>query len=311
MFGLNSNNGQSNENQSVIETNQINILDQTVPHEACSEKYLTIPTREILDVFEELGFSYNEDSLWTSKSRKTSRIGKGKHMITLRHPDLQVAKELRNELIPQMYLWNSYDRSIQLKIIIGFWRMVCENRMAVGSGIVDPITFKHIAGLNNKQVRKNQLIQSVQNAADKFKAVSEYVLSLKDVTMTKDEKLEFARRMVEIRLVGTSEEATLQSKGIEITKTMLEESILNPNRIEDVGDSAWLVANVVQENLVSPRNFARFSYVKTYVNSKQETVRKDKNARELKNRVRIDSLNTSLFQELNNVVGDRKILIAA
>lgn len=314
MFDFNGNNvSEVNENtESVIETKTTNILDQTLPHHSRSEKYLVIPTREVLDVFQELGFTYSEESLWATKSRKNSRKGKGKHMITLRHPDLQLDPVLRNELIPQMYLWNSYDGSLRLKLAIGLFRGACLNTMVFGSQIVEPILFKHIAGMNNKEFRKKQLMDQIKTVADKFKEASSYVLNLKNVVLTHDQKLAFARRMVEIRLLGTTNpEVTLESKGIEITDAMLEESILNPHRDEDVGDSAWLVANVVQENLLSHINHSAFTYTKTTVNKENETVRKERKARLLKNKVRMDEINVALFQVMNEVIDEAQVKMAA
>jgi len=310
MFESNGNNEQTGNSATIIESKKVSILDQDTPHSARSEKYLLIKTRDVLDIFKELGFTYSEESLWSQKSRKTSRHGKGKHMVTLRHPDLQVAQELRNELVPQMYLWNSYDGSIKLKLIIGFWRFVCENQMALGSGIVEPIVFKHISSMENKESRKRELVSTIEKAAEKFKEMSNYVLSLKDVEMTREQKLSFARKMVEIRLAG--KDKTLESKGIEVTDATLEEQILKPRRAEDVGNSAWLVANVVQESLLSPNNFSEFAYVKTSVNKKNETVRKDKKCRQLKDQVKISEINQSLFQVLNQVVSEEsQVLLAA
>ena len=313
MFDFNGNNvSDANETTESVNVPTTNILDQQMPHHSRSEKYLVIPTREVLDVFQELGFNYDEDSLWVTKSRKNSRKGKGKHMITLRHPDLQLDPALRNELIPQMYLWNSYDGSLRLKLAIGLFRGACLNTMVFGSQIVEPILFKHIAGMNNKDFRKKELMDSIKTVAEKFKEASAYVLNLKDVTMTRDQKIAFARRMVEIRLLGTTNpEVTLESKGITITNSMLENSILAPHREEDMGDSAWLVANVVQENLLSLTNYSAFTYVKTSVNKKNETVRKERKARQLKNRVRMDELNISLFQVLNEVICEVPAQVAA
>lgn len=304
MFEFNgNNNASSNENNESNVQAQVNILDQKTCHHSRSEKYLHIPTREVLDIFEEMGFDYNEDSLWKVKARKQSRQGKGKHMITLRHPELQVDVSLRDELVPQMYLWNSYDGSLRLKLVIGFYRHVCANTMAFGTGIIDPIVFKHIAGMNNKEFRKKQLKETIQNAAEKFKEMSQYVINLKQINLTHSQKIAFARRMVEIRLLGTNNpEVTLESKGIQITNSIIEEQILKARRAEDEGDSAWLVANVVQESLLSVNNYSEFSYEKTYVNKKNERVTKTRKVRQLKNKVRIDALNMSLFQELNKIV---------
>lgn len=302
MFDFNENNGSSNENEVVTEDKKIvSILDQQSAHHSRSEKYLVIPTREVLDVFEEMGFTYNEDSLWKVNSRKQSRKGLGKHMITLRHPELQFDVSLRNELVPQLYLWNSYDGSIRLKIVIGFFRHVCSNTMAFGSGIIDPIVFKHVSGMNNKEFRKKKLMETIKSAALKFNEVSQYVLKLKKVVLTNQQKIDFARRMIEIRFLGKNSMETLESKGIEITNKILEEYILKPNRSEDAGNSAWLVANVVQENLLSPNNYAQFSYRKTYVNKKNETVSKEKIIRQLKSKSRIDDINVSLFEELAKI----------
>lgn len=301
MFDFNENSGVSNENEEIVEINKVSILDQQTAHHSRSEKYLVIPTREVLDVFEEMGFSYREEDLWKVNSRKQSRQGLGKHMITLRHPELQFDVSLRNELVPQLYLWNSYDGSIRLKIVIGFYRHVCSNTMAFGSGIIDPIVFKHVSGMNNKDFRKKKLIETIKSAAQKFNEVSQYVLNLKQVALSREQKLEFAQKMLEIRFLGKNSTETLDSKGIRITNKIIEEYILKPNREEDIGDSAWLVANVVQENLLSQNNFAEFSYIKTSVNKKNETVQKVRKIRQLKSKSRIDDINISLFEELHKI----------
>ena len=76
------------------------------PSEGLSEKYVHIPTEDVLDDLETLGWKpVKAQQIKVRKSNKNTC----KHFITLQNPDIQITGNDGDTVYPQVLLINSHD----------------------------------------------------------------------------------------------------------------------------------------------------------------------------------------------------------
>lgn len=278
------NNEQSN-------TQVVDILDQRMPYQGASDQYSVVTSRDITNFLEKKGFEF--ERLWEQKYRKNSRKGFGKHALRLTHKSISFGGELNSELIPQFYLWNSYDRTCAMKLTGGAFRGACSNMMAFGTHFFEPVRFVH------KNIDYNELSKQIEDAVSRLEKMSGLILNLKDITLSQDQKYDFAERMARVRL-GNSPDI------IEILN--YKDLVNNVRRSEDRSDSAWHVANVVQENLLTSNGSLNLNYKKKVVINEQEIV-VNKTTKTLRSEWVKNKVNMAIFDVLNNVVENKSDLI--
>lgn len=272
-------------------SNIVDVLDQTVPYQGASDRYSLINSREILNLFLKKGFKY--ERMWEQKYRKHSRKGFGKHAVRIYHPELSLGHGLDKELLMQWYFWNSHDRSIRFKLVGGFWRFVCDNMMAVGTNIFEPIHILH------KDLDYEFFNKQIDEALAKSVDMAKMILSLKEVQMSDEEKIEYATKMAMFRVQLSNKNAF---------EVINPEDLLKINREEDNNDSAWNVSNTVQENLLSLTNSINLDYKTKIITNDVEVIEKC-STRQLKSELVRQKVNLAIFPLLNEVVEKEQTLI--
>lgn len=272
------------------QVSKIDILDQTQPYVGASDKYSVITTRDILNVFSKKGFQY--EKMWEQQYRKKHREGFGKHAVRIFHPDIKLGNGLDKELVLQFYLWNSFDRTVKLLLTGGYKVFACSNMLVVGADLFDPIKIVH------KYVDYDMLNQQIDNAVAQADKMKNYILNLKEVNLTDDQKIQYAQNMAMMRVQLSNKDAF---------KVENFEVLLKAHREEHNTNSAWHVANTVQENLLSRENSAQLNFKsKTIINDVEEV--KTHSTRQLKNEMIRNKLNLAIFPMLNEVVDQDKTL---
>lgn len=261
----------------------IDVLDQTKPYTGASEKYSVVTTREILNFLESKGFNY--ERMWEQKYRKNSRKGFGKHALRITHKDISFGGGLNSEITPQFYLWNSYDRTMRFKLVGGGFRGACANMMAFGTHFFEPVQIKHIG------IDYTDLSYQIDDAVTRLAKVSDVILQLKDVNLNSDQKHEFANRMARMRLGNNPD----------LIEVVNFKDLLKVRRDEDASNSAWAVANVVQENLLSSNGSVNLNYkVKNVENNQEEIL--DKSTKTLRSEWVKNKINMAIFDVMKDVV---------
>ena len=200
----------------------------TQPWEGMSDKYLFVPTIDVVQGLMDNGFqpvAANQTNV-----RKLEKMDYARHVIRFRHNDFAGAKNTGEE-IPELVLLNSHDGTSSYRIMLGIFRMVCSNGMIVRSGRIDEIRVMH----KGREELLNDVIegsyQIIDNAPKAFKQVEEW----KGIELEDKEQEAFAEAAFELR--GST---------LEIEPTEL----LRIRRRADMGGDLWKTMNVVQENLV-------------------------------------------------------------
>lgn len=235
-----------------------------------SEKYTHIPTYQVIEDMEKLG--WNPVDAKQVKARK----GKGfqKHMVTFQHEDLFIKGEDGDSSQVQLLLINSHDGKSSFRFEAGIFRLVCSNGLILKTNDMGSFKIRHMGyTFDELQSQLNEFVANLDGVVDKMNQMVNKPVSVEDAR-------KMAKRALDIRFG-------------EETKTdddLLNEIIL-PTRIEDEGDSLWKVFNVVQEKIVG----GGFQYR----NSKGK-VRK---ARKIKNFQQDIKVNQQLWEMAEEFIG--------
>lgn len=187
-----------------------------------SDKYVFVPTIDILENFEREG--------WEIASAKQTGLGlHGVHEIRLRNGELPKVGDTLVEAI----IRNSHNGMTTLGVSAGLHRLVCSNGLTVPTALADSFNVRH------QRFDLDDVKRLTESFAGKLPKIERSVNRMMRHEMTIDEKIDFVRKSAEIRF---SKEKILND--LEIV------GLLTPNRVEDEGDDMWKVFNVVQEKFV-------------------------------------------------------------
>ncbi len=198
------------------------------PHEDVSERYGFIGTYQILEGMHKAGLVPVECRNYFR--RDTGAMQHTKHMLRFRPSGKLNTVTKVGDIVPQIVLLNSHDRSSRFELYGGLYRLVCSNGMlcAVGTAVV-PVVVRHTRHAIEDVIAKS--LELIKNS----KGVFEYVGAMQKTVLTERNALGFAKAALALR----PERAGL----IEPAK------LLVPRRPADEGRDLWRVMNVVQENL--------------------------------------------------------------
>lgn len=195
-----------------------------------SDNYGFVSTKEIIIAMRDSGYDCVE--VRQSKRRDEERMPYTKHMLKFRKAGTIKASLKRGDVIPQVVMLNSHDRSSGFHLYGGMFRVLCSNGLIVSdSDLVEPLRVRHsTAMVQNIVERSKELIKS----ADGVYTLREEMLK---VQLSEKAAIQFASKALEFRpprRSGLLEPATL----------------LLPRREEDKPNDLWHVFNRVQENML-------------------------------------------------------------
>jgi len=195
-----------------------------------SEKYAHIPTNQIIQDMEKLG--------WGVVDAKQVRARKGegyqKHLVVFRNNNLVIEGTDGDSAYPQVLLTNSHDGKNAFTFTAGLFRMVCENGLVICSKEFENLKIRHY-GYNFEE-----LTNVINSMVEKLPLTVESMNRFKGKQLLKTQIEEFAKKAAAIRF-GAEQ---LNNITIDYDK------LIEPTRPEDQGDDLWSVFNVVQEKLV-------------------------------------------------------------
>jgi len=230
MTNLNSNQIVMNSSEAVVEIP--NVITQRKAHPIRSDKYSVVTTEDIIkQLMEDAGLVWKK----VAEENNTSKYkGYGTHLVRCTHPDFSLGNdELNRELIPQLYIKNSYHGRTKFEMHVGLFRVFCMNGLILGNQF-QTIKIKHI-GLT---------VDEIKAEVEKMKAVftgevAPFILSLKEKKLTDAQQLEFAE-------AALRERVRLNANFIRGINT---QDLLTSVRSEDEGAAIWEVLQRVQDNL--------------------------------------------------------------
>lgn len=209
------------------------VFAETPWHET-SENYRFIPTSRVLTEAFKNGF------VCVKAGQSNTRIeGKGeftKHVLRLRHQNNLQALAV-GDIIPEIVLTNSHDRTSGYIVSAGLFRLACSNGLMVSSQNFDEIRVRHSG---SKDI-VNEVIEGTFKVLDEMPQIMQRVQDFKNVNLSREEQKLFAETALEIR--GTSLSIPIDN--------MLVSRRTEDNANDDKSRDLWRTMNVVQEKLVT------------------------------------------------------------
>ena len=197
----------------------------TSPSFEVSEKYVFIPTIDVIELFR--SNSWYPVEAKESFVRLSHNQGYQKHLIRFRYiSDFLNEKEEAVEIV----LTNSHNRTSSFIIQAGVFRYICGNGLVVANNIFEKIAIRHIGF---KEIAVKEAIEKIVANTD---TINHKIDLYKQIELTNSEILSLARAAKEIRFKPHQE--------IDIY------TLIQSHRKEDNSNDLWRVFNRVQENSI-------------------------------------------------------------
>ena len=200
----------------------------TAPEEGrVSGRYSFLPTTDILEILQDEGWT-----AWKAQqvNARTWSKDHAKHIIRLKHEDLNMASFGVGDSFPEMLLMNAHNGLGSYDLMGGIFRMVCSNGMVISERDFGKIHIRHI-GFESKQVveASRALILNSSKVADKIN-------SWQEIELTSRAQKDFFADAAKIRFENPDD-------GI-------IQNMSTVRREADRGNDLWRTFNVAQENLL-------------------------------------------------------------
>ena len=221
-------------NQEFLSTEQIkskapSIFTSTAA-QGVSDKYTHIPTSNVIDDMDLLGWKVVDAK--EVKARKG--IGFQKHLLVFRNEDVVINGADVDTVFPQILLTNSHDGKNSFTFTAGLFRMICENGLVVSTEQFEDVKMRHMG------YTFEELQEQIKGMVERLPLTVESMNKMKQIEMSQDAALEFARKAVATRF----KENEIENISVDINE------LLTPTRNEDAGSDLWSVFNVVQEKIL-------------------------------------------------------------
>ena len=194
----------------------------TQPSEKLSDKYVFVPTDQIIEYFLKEGWKISEVN-------QNGKSVHGVHQIKFRNGELPKVGDTLFEAIVR----NSHNGMSALSVSAGLFRLCCSNGLTVPTSTAESFKVKH------QRFDLDDVKRLTESFASKLPKIEMSVNRMMEKELSTDEKIDFLRKSTEVRFGQNKVLTDLEMVGL-----------LTPNRSEDEGDDLWRVLNVVQEKFV-------------------------------------------------------------
>lgn len=208
------------------------------PHESRSERYVYIPTANVIEGMMKAGFQPFKAT--QSRSRIEGKTEYTKHMIRFRREDLTRALVV-GDTVPEVVLINSHDGTSAYQLSAGFYRLVCSNGLMVSEGMQDAVKIPHKGNIIDAVIDGSERIVTGSGRA------SVAIEQWNRLQLTAGEQEAFAEAAHTLRF---------QESDGTVKTPITAAQLLAPRRHEDAGENRrpapdlWRTLNVVQENVI-------------------------------------------------------------
>ena len=192
-----------------------------------SDRYSFLPTTDILEILQDEGWT-----AWKAQqvNARTWSKDHAKHIIRLRHEDLDMESFGVGDSFPEMLLMNAHNGLGSYDLMGGIFRMVCSNGMVISESDFGKIHIRHI-GFEPKQVveASRALIMNATKVSDK-------IGNWQSINLTERSQKDFFADAAKIRFENPSDDLIKEMSQV--------------RREADRGTDLWRTFNVAQENLI-------------------------------------------------------------
>jgi len=199
----------------------------TEPSKDVSSKYVFFDSRDVINECYDRGMQAMSELVKRGKDPTH-----GQHVIRFRDPTYTTAR--LNDIVPELVLINSHDRTRRFQLSAGLQRLVCSNGLTVS----------HWHGEDNTSFKRKHIEvcpkEVVENVLQSFDRVWPVVQRMQHTQCTND----LRRALASTAMLLSHDGNTHYTQHIPLG------TLLSPRRDADTGTDLWTVLNVVQEYAV-------------------------------------------------------------
>lgn len=208
------------------------------PNCRVTDRYQFVSTQEILEQVQRKGWRITNASA-------QGRTIHSQHRVTLVHENDLNNLSSKEEGVMRIELFNSHNRTKRLTFAIGYFRLVCSNGLIVAAGPAEMIRAKHSIFNGKTRTLAENVTEQVEQLTDKFPNIIQKINNLKNRNLTDQEQLGLAEFAIRGRYLYR-QQLPKRFSNIETSAAR----ILETRRDADQGNSAWVVYNRIQENII-------------------------------------------------------------
>ena len=164
-----------------------------------------------------------------------ANAGYQKHMVVFGNDDIVINGADGDTVFPRILMTNSHDGKNAFTFQAGLYRLVCSNGLVIADAEFASLKIRHMG------YDINELSTVINEIVEKLPLTVECMNKLKAKELSQEQKVSFAKEALATRLEEN-----------QLTKFSTEDilNLLQPTRVEDMGDDLWSVYNVVQEKII-------------------------------------------------------------
>ena len=199
-------------------------------HESRSDKFVPVPTIDILNQLRKEGFECVGAK--QSVSRDPGKQAFTKHLLRLRR--VNDGKEYQvGDSVFEILLRNANDGTAAYDLLGGLFRIVCKNSLVRQTSTVDAVKVRH----NGKHVI-NDVIEGTYRVLDQAEAALVAPQDWSQITLNRDDQIDLATAAHHVRFADAEGN---------VNTPIRPEQLLLPRRFEDRKDDLWTTFNRTQE----------------------------------------------------------------
>jgi len=202
-----------------------------------SPKYQHITTSDIVQHLMGRGWQLDKagETRVSKKRRESGLAPYVAHTVTLRHPDFQLGRMKSGDIIPNIMLGGSHDRSSSLWMNGGIYRCVCDNQAVVSMGNQFSARFVHMGVFATLMER---IYSSIDEMVARTSILGDSINRWQGITLDIDQRHEYFRRILSLRPDSKNKDLALDNV----------DAFDYRRRAEDRSNDLFTVFQVVQEH---------------------------------------------------------------
>jgi hypothetical protein len=198
----------------------------TTKSDKVSAKYTQVNSLEVYNVIESLGYVKESSKAIKGKTNNPH----SRHITSFINPNIDIG-----DCRPRILVDNSHDGSRSLYIRFGVLRLVCANGLVLGSDLVTPIRIPHIGKIEKIEEKIYTFV------AESIAAFNAAYTKFSSITLSTAQRLEFYDNAMALRYEMDAYSTDWKER----------RKLDMIRRVEDSGESLWVIYNKVQEALVN------------------------------------------------------------
>lgn len=207
------------------------------PHGEVSDRYAFIPTTAILAGLKSQGWA--PVAAQNSMVRIAGKAGFQKHMIRFAPLGTLRTFEKVGDVLPELVVVNSHDRTSTFTFHAGLFRLACNNGLIVADASFSVLRARHTG-----QGKEDMILEAAFEVIKDMEALPERIEGMRAVALANEEQQAFAHAALMLRW-PEGEHAPIQAPQLLLPRRMADAT---PDR--KAKPDLFTTLNVVQENLM-------------------------------------------------------------